>query len=686
MNNLNAHFSLPEVYGESLSYYEVLKKLTDKVNELIKNYGTVPELIRAIEEMLSKNLNSVIKTIATDNRESNTAVKLYKQHDLLYAVFGEELKLYEVLTDFTEENTVLVVGENIREVNISELHAEIRKLINDNQAAIRALQHVVTSHSEELSSMQRAIGAIENHNEQSDLKINSLTSGLSSVENKNTEQDREIASIKLKNETQDNEIKGIKEKNVIQDTHIESIEETNLNQEKEIVAIKSKNETQDNEINGVKNEINNLGYVTPEMKGAYGDGVHDDSNALQLAIETKKAVLTPGKTYKITQPLTIANGIFIEGRNATIKGVGCNVILDNTTSEKLCFRNINFETDQTNAVEIYCSESTFENCKFTGNLYFAQGAETPIERTKNTITNCRFTNGAIVTQTGGLVTDGIISNCIFNNTDHSIVIEDALRWSISNCKVYGTTDKCAIVLRNANFTTLDGIYTPSITTPDFPPEEGMPQDPEEQMKYIYNYPRGALSVRSDGIVNIQNSNFSESYLDIKSTIEGTVSNNMAIFISNCTYNGPTDPMSMSFEVENKIHEINIRGLYNSGPGAYYLKTSGYVFEYNVSVNPTEGNIDYRVLPDGVAFIGISTKYRPGEQPNYVKSYAIPIMNTYVNNVKTVVAEIPSNEYGLTLLTKTLEDGRVACGFKINNGYIGHGYILGSNYPSLENYK
>lgn len=666
MNNINAHFSLPEVYGESLSYYEVLKKLTDKVNELIKNYGTVPELIRAIEEMLSKNLNSVIKTIATDNRESNTAVKLYKQHDLLYAVFGEELKLYEVLTDFTEENTALVVGENIREVNISELHAEIRKLINDNQAAIRALQYVVTSHSEELTSIHSTIDAIENHNAQSDTKINSLTTGLSSVENKNAEQDSEIALLKEKNKIQDNKIKEIRDNDVIQDSSIESLEEQAHNQLMEIVAIKSKNETQDNEINGVKNEINNLGYVTPEMKGAYGNGVHDDSNAVQLAIETKKAVLTPGKTYKITRPLTIANGVYIDGRNATIKAVGCNVILDNTTTEKLCFRNINFETDQTNAVEIYCSESTFENCKFTGNLYFAQGADTPTERTKNTINNCRFTNGGIVTQSGGLVTDGIISNCIFNNTGHSIVIEDALRWSISNCKVYGTTDKCAIVLRNADYTTLDGIYTPSINVPD-PPVEEIPKDPAEEEAYLFNYPFGALNIHTDGVVNIENCNFGNSDVILEPITEGNSKDTNCLFISNSTAKG------FSGGAKNKCY-INTR---TGAPGHHSLYRSGFVQQYPIFVyGADQSKFGHRSVPDGIAFVHVYSDIAG----QYNKVYVVPLVNYEESyNVYKVLASIPSNDCGLAIEQKTLADGKTGIIFTVNSGLRGSARIIGQSF-------
>lgn len=50
----NVHFAIPEIYGETLSYYELLRKLIDKTNDLIDNYNTVPEQIA--EEV--KNLDA----------------------------------------------------------------------------------------------------------------------------------------------------------------------------------------------------------------------------------------------------------------------------------------------------------------------------------------------------------------------------------------------------------------------------------------------------------------------------------------------------------------------------------------------------------------------------------------------------------------------------------------------------
>ena len=139
----NVHFAIPEIYGDSLSYYEVLRELIIAMNEMIDNYDTIPEQIADavknldVGQLFSDVLNQLIDSIATDNTKSANAVKMYNKHDLLYAEFNETVNLYESLIDFpTGTETELIVGSNIREVNISELFIELRELI-DNEARAR---------------------------------------------------------------------------------------------------------------------------------------------------------------------------------------------------------------------------------------------------------------------------------------------------------------------------------------------------------------------------------------------------------------------------------------------------------------------------------------------------------------------------------------------------------------------
>ena len=179
----NVHFAIPEIYGDSLSYYEVLRELIKAMDIIIDNYDTIPEQIADavknldVAQLFSEVLNQLIHSIATDNTKSNNAVKVYKKHDLLYATFNETVKLYESLIDFTTgTETELIIGTNIREVNISELFIELRKLIDDeaqtrkqadnlkvNKTDVLSLEQIKTA--ENLNGKASSASALKNVNE-----------------------------------------------------------------------------------------------------------------------------------------------------------------------------------------------------------------------------------------------------------------------------------------------------------------------------------------------------------------------------------------------------------------------------------------------------------------------------------------------------------------------------------------
>ena len=185
----NVHFALPEIYGDSLSYYELLRKLVDKTNELIDNYNTVPEQIAEevknldASQLFSAVLNQLIHSIATDNTKSANAVKVYKKHDLLYATFNETVNLYESLIDFsTGTATELIVDSNIHEVNISELFIELRKLIEANKINIEAVKTVANENSTEIATIRNDITDIENKNTEQDNEITTIHCDITAIE------------------------------------------------------------------------------------------------------------------------------------------------------------------------------------------------------------------------------------------------------------------------------------------------------------------------------------------------------------------------------------------------------------------------------------------------------------------------------------------------------------------------
>lgn len=60
-------------------------------------------------------------------------------------------------------------------------------------------------------------------------------------------------------------------------------------------------------------------YVTPEMFGAYGDGVANDTKALQIAASYPHVVMT--KTYMMDEPVTMLDGQTIEGEGLILDRV-----------------------------------------------------------------------------------------------------------------------------------------------------------------------------------------------------------------------------------------------------------------------------------------------------------------------------------------------------------------------------
>ena len=190
MNRKYPHFTIPEIYGESLSYYELLRKLVEAMNVVIENYDTIPDQIAEAvanldaSQLFSEVLNQIIDTIATDNTKSTNAVKVYKKHDLLYATFNETVNLYESIIDFTPgTETELIIGTNIREVNISELFIELRKLIDINKNNIEAVKALANENSSEITTIHNDITAVENKNTEQDNELNTLRTMISSPYN-----------------------------------------------------------------------------------------------------------------------------------------------------------------------------------------------------------------------------------------------------------------------------------------------------------------------------------------------------------------------------------------------------------------------------------------------------------------------------------------------------------------------
>lgn len=89
-------------------------------------------------------------------------------------------------------------------------------------------------------------------------------------------------------------------------------------------------------------------YVTPEMFGAVGNGIHDDTEAIEKTLSSnKKIVMKSGATYKICRT------IIPKLSTLNIDGQGSTIIADNsfTYTENLCYGFIQLQNYETNLKE-----------------------------------------------------------------------------------------------------------------------------------------------------------------------------------------------------------------------------------------------------------------------------------------------------------------------------------------------
>lgn len=64
--------------------------------------------------------------------------------------------------------------------------------------------------------------------------------------------------------------------------------------------------------------LNISSFATPEMYGAKGNGTTDDTAAIQRAVQDKLVCFGAGKTYKVTSPIVVEAGAFLELNGATL--------------------------------------------------------------------------------------------------------------------------------------------------------------------------------------------------------------------------------------------------------------------------------------------------------------------------------------------------------------------------------
>lgn len=168
-----------------------------------------------------------------------------------------------------------------------------------------------------------------------------------------------------------------------------------------------------------------LGFVTPQMFGAKGDGVTDDTQAIQNAINSGYNVFFPKSTYKCGSINITGNNLIVDGGNSTLLfGIQTGFILS-TSAHDVAICNINsiceFEKDSEAEGNIHIgieSGITNEqfvvyniyvyNCNFIGGVGGISAAST-----KNiTIENCTFDDFVYLASQGTWGYGVLLSSCI----------------------------------------------------------------------------------------------------------------------------------------------------------------------------------------------------------------------------------------------------------------------------------
>ena len=84
-------------------------------------------------------------------------------------------------------------------------------------------------------------------------------------------------------------------------------------------------------------------YVTPEMYGATGDGVTDDTEAVQNAVDSGKSVIFTSKNYKLNTIYINTNDIFLFGNDANLNFEHESGFIIPITGENIDISNFNFQ-------------------------------------------------------------------------------------------------------------------------------------------------------------------------------------------------------------------------------------------------------------------------------------------------------------------------------------------------------
>lgn len=168
-------------------------------------------------------------------------------------------------------------------------------------------------------------------------------------------------------------------------------------------------------------------YVNIKQCGAKGDGVTDDTEALQKAINISSKVVIPKGTFIVSKSLTLKDSIIIQGvgESSIIKKGGdenvyFNLFTGMQITKEYIFSNLKFDGNCNNFKHMYSYTSDFAGYKQleTANEWnlFTSSADILV------IENCKFNNihGNVISNASNNI---IVNNCDFNNIEGASAVK-----------------------------------------------------------------------------------------------------------------------------------------------------------------------------------------------------------------------------------------------------------------------
>ena len=224
------------------------------------------------------------------------------------------------------------------------------------------------------------------------------------------------------------------------------------NSNAEVAASRGSHDWLPDRLDNFDSQLEHIAYfITPEMYGAIGDGVSDDTEALKRLFNIQNVTInfSKEKVYKITNEIYIdSSNVKINGNNSTIKASNTHIFNISNKSSNIEINDLRFENEYINDFSNACirTSKTNNRCGFG-------------ESTKDIkINNCKF-NGGVFGVVLNSATNVKIKDCYFGS--HNYIERDeaggygVLIQSSYNVEVTGCENIAGIYSRHFCYISVD---------------------------------------------------------------------------------------------------------------------------------------------------------------------------------------------------------------------------------------